>query len=594
MDVMKFMKTWIRRSSFRGLSIQQRLPLLICMLLLSIMITFSLVSYIAVKNAAIKTGKERLLLVTGQLSTMFAQSSQALITATRIVANNDAIKKYLQAANPDSQASALTVIEKLRIDTTSVLVDLLNKNRTVVLRSDKGTISSRVNFDSLMTEFSYSDSAAAVGKIYLVRGSMYYPVIVPVMDNKQILGYLVRWRRMLASPQSIEQFSLLMGAGAIFYVGNNDGSLWTDMIKPINKPIPEDTTVTHDVFEYSRAENKLIASVRPIANTPWLMMIEFSQKVVLESASRFLQRILIIGTGLIAIGILLAWVMSRNITRPLNELTAAASAIAGGNHSSAVNVDRRDEVGKLGRAFNAMISQVSKARKGLEQKVAETVEVSEQLRNLSAHLQNIREEERIHIAREMHDELGQLLTGFKMDVSWLRKRLAGSSDPALLEKLEGMVTLTDEAVRFVRKISAELRPSILDDLGLIPALEWHNREFEKRYNIKIDFQSHMQDLKIPSSIATGIFRMYQESLTNVARHSGAKKVSAVLDVTDENIHLSIADDGKGFDTGTTERKTLGLLGMKERAIMIGGKLEIKSQPGRGTNILITIPVGVMA
>ena len=594
MDVMKFMKTWIRRSSFRGLSIQQRLPLLICVLLLSIMITFSLISYIGVKNAAIKTGKERLLVVTGQLSTMFAQSSQAMISATRVVANHDAVKKYLQTANPDSQASVLTVIEKLRIDTTSVLVDLLNKNRTVVLRSDKGAVSSRVNFDSVMTEFSYSDSTAAVGKIYLIRGSMYYPITVPVTDNKQILGYLVRWRRMLASPQSIEQFSLLMGAGAVFYVGNNDGSLWTDMIKPINAPIPEDTTVVRDVFEYSKGENKLIASLRPIANTPWLMMIEFSQKVVLESASRFLQRIIIIGAGLIALGILFAWIMSRNITRPLNELTAAASAIAGGDYSSAVNVDRRDEVGKLGRAFNAMISQVSKARKRLEQKMAETVEVNEQLRQLSAHLQNIREEERIHIAREMHDELGQLLTGFKMDVSWLRKRLAANNDPALLEKLEGMVGLTDEAVRFVRKISAELRPSILDDLGLIPALEWHNREFEKRYNIKIEFQSHIQDLKIPPSIATGIFRMYQESLTNVARHSGAKKVSAILDVTDENIHLSIADDGKGFDTGTTERKTLGLLGMKERAIMIGGKLEIKSQPGKGTHILITIPMGVMA
>jgi signal transduction histidine kinase len=315
--------------------------------------------------------------------------------------------------------------------------------------------------------------------------------------------------------------------------------------------------------------------------------------VVLESASRFLQRIIIVGAILIVIGILLAWIMSRNITRPLNNLTAAATAIAGGDYSSAVNVDRRDEVGKLARAFNAMNSQVNKAKKGLEQKIAETVEINEQLRSLSAHLQNIREEERIHIAREMHDELGQLLTGFKMDVSWLRKRFAGNNDPALMEKLEGMVTITDEAVRFVRRIAAELRPSILDDLGLIPALEWHNREFEKRFNIQVEFQSHV-DFKIPSGIATGIFRMYQESLTNVARHSGAKKVSAILDTTDENIHLSITDDGKGFDIDRAEQKTLGLLGMKERAIMIGGKLEIKSEPGRGTTILITIPLAVMA
>ena len=595
MDIMKLMKTWKRRSSFRGLSIQQRLPLLICVLLLSVIITFSLVSYIGVKNAAMKTGKERLRLVTSQLSTMFTQSSQMLISTTRAVANQDAIKKYLQIAEPDSQAQAMAVIEKLRVDTTSVLVDLLNRNRMVVLRSGKGSIADRVNIDSIMSGFSYSDSAAAIGKIYLVRDSMYYPVVIPVTGNNQILGYMVRWRRLLASPQSIEQFSLLMGAGAKLYVGNNDKSLWTNMIKPINNPIPEDTTLAHDVFEYSRGKNtRLMASARPIGNTPWLMMIEFPQKVILESASRFLQRIIIVGIILIAIGILFAWIMSRNITRPLNNLTAAATAIAGGDYSSAVNVDRRDEVGKLARAFNAMNSQVNKAKKGLEQKIAETIEINEQLRNLSAHLQNIREEERIHIAREMHDELGQLLTGFKMDVSWLRKRLAGNNDPALQEKLEGMVIITDEAVRFVRRIAAELRPSILDDLGLIPALEWHNREFEKRYNIQIEFQSHLQDLKIPSGIATGLFRMYQESLTNVARHSGAKKVSAVLDATDENIHLSISDDGRGFDIDRAERKTLGLLGMKERAIMIGGKLEIKSEPGRGTTILITIPLAVMA
>jgi signal transduction histidine kinase len=594
MDIMKSMKTLGRRFSFRGLSIQQRLPLLICVLLMSIIIVFSWVSYIGVKSAALKTGKERLRTLTGQLSTMLSQSSQVLIATTRATANQEGIRNYLKAAQPDSQEQALKVIQMLRVDTTSVLVDLLNKNRTVVLRSGKGAIATRVNFDSLMREFSYRDTAAAVGKIYLVKDSMYYPITATITDNKEVLGYLVRWRKLASSPRAIEQFSQLIGTGAALYIGNNDRSVWTDMIKPVNNPIPQDTMLAQDVFEYRGKDNiSFLGSSKPIASTPWLVMVEFSQQVVLDSARNFLQWIILIGAVLIAIGILFAWIMSRNITRPLNHLTAAATAIAGGDYSSAVNVDRRDEVGKLARAFNAMNSQVSKAKIGLEQKIAETIEINEQLRNLSAHLQNIREEERIHIAREMHDELGQLLTGFKMDVSWLRKKLANNNDPALLEKLEGMVTLTDEAVRFVRRIAAELRPSILDDLGLIAALEWHNREFEKRYNINIEFQSHVQDLKIPSGIATGIFRMYQESLTNVARHSGAKKVAAILDATDENIHLSIADDGKGFDVNRAERKTLGLLGMKERAIMIGGKLEIKSEPGSGTTILITIPLTVM-
>ncbi len=588
------MKTWGKRFSFRGLSIQQRLPLLICVLLLSIMVTFSWISYYGVKNAALKTGKERLRSLAGQLSTMLGQSTQTLISVTRAAAGQEPVRKYLQTGEPDSQTQVLSVIEKLRVDTTSVLIDLLDKNRKVVFRSAKGAIASRVNFDSLMLEFSYSDSAAAVGKIYLVKDSMYYPIIVPVTDNKQVLGYMVRWRKLSATPRAIEQFSLLIGAGAALYIGNSDRSLWTDMMKPVMNPIPADTMLTHDVFEYSRAGNsKLLASAKPIAGAPWLVMVEFSEQVVLESARRFLQWIIIIGGVLIAIGIFIAWIMSRNITRPLNNLTAAASAIAGGDYSSTVNVERRDEVGKLARAFNAMIGQVNKAKQGLEQKITETGEVNEQLRNLSAHLQNIREEERIHIAREMHDELGQLLTGYKMDVSWLRKRLDGNNDPAVREKLESMVAMADESVRFVRKIAAELRPSILDDLGLIPALEWHNREFEKRYNIQVEFQSQVPEIKTTSLIATGLFRMYQESLTNVARHSEAKNVSATLHATDDNIYLSIKDDGKGFDANGSGHKTLGLLGMKERAVMIGGKLEIRSEKGKGTAIAITIPVPAM-
>src|SRR5262249_18638002 len=156
--------------------------------------------------------------------------------------------------------------------------------------------------------------------------------------------------------------------------------------------------------------------------------------------------------------------------------------------------------------------------------VVETAEINEQLRSLSAHLQNIREDERMHIAREMHDELGQLLTGFKMDVAWLNKKLNDASAEIAKEKLQSMIHLIDDAIRFVRKLASELRPSILDDLGLIAALEWHGHEFEKRYNIKIDFRSSVQELDIPKDVATGLFRIYQESLTNVARHSGAKRV----------------------------------------------------------------------
>jgi signal transduction histidine kinase len=128
-------------------------------------------------------------------------------------------------------------------------------------------------------------------------------------------------------------------------------------------------------------------------------------------------------------------------------------------------------------------------------------------------------------------------------------------------------------------------------MGLVPALEWHSKEFESRFNISVNFHSTIETLQASPLIATGLFRMYQESLTNVARHSGATNVEALLENTNGRIKLSICDDGKGFNMeGTKGRKTLGLLGMRERAIMIGGELEIVSEPGKGTKVVVIVPV----
>ena len=584
----------IRRFSFRGLSIQQRLPLLICVLLLCIIIAFSLASYLSVKEAALKMGRERLRSLTGQLSSMFGQSMQALVVATKVMANNESIRQCLHSGGNELRTEVLGILQKVRQerqDTTSVLVELLDANKKRVLRSAKDGIESRVNFDSLLS-LSFSEADSGIGKIYAVKDSMYYPVIVAITEQKKVIGYIARWRLLQTTPKAIETFSQLLGTNATLKVGNADGSLWTDLVRPVANP-PIDTRYLGNFFEYSRPQGKgVIAAAQPVANTPWLILVEFSQQTVLETANRFLRWIIIIGAALIAIGIFVAWLMSRNITKPLNKLTAAASAIAGGDYSATAGVDRRDELGKLARAFNTMAVHVRNAQENLEQKVMQTEQMNEQLRNLSAHLQNIREEERIHIAREMHDELGQLLTGFKMDVSWLNKKLMEEgADPLVREKLQEMTNILDDAVKFVRNLAAELRPSILDDLGLIPALEWHSEEFQKRFGIEVEFHSQADELNVPSVIATGLFRMYQESLTNVARHSDAKKVTSTLEIKEEEICLSITDDGKGFDMHTaSERRTLGLLGMKERAAMIGGSLEIKSEPGKGTMVSISVPV----
>ncbi|MDZ4796094.1 MAG: PAS domain S-box protein [Bacteroidota bacterium] len=211
------------------------------------------------------------------------------------------------------------------------------------------------------------------------------------------------------------------------------------------------------------------------------------------------------------------------------------------------------------------------------------------IRKLTGHLQDVREEERTHIAREIHDELGQQLTVLKMDVSWLNKRIA-STDDAIKQKMKSLLTMLDETVQSVRRISSELRPSLLDDLGLTAAIEWQLAEFEKRSGIRTHFNSDVEDVGLNESVKTALFRVFQESLTNVARHSDARNVTVSFISVRNHFVLSIADDGKGFDKQKiADKRTLGILGMKERTAMINGTYEIKSSTGKGTAVIVKVP-----
>jgi PAS domain S-box-containing protein len=224
-------------------------------------------------------------------------------------------------------------------------------------------------------------------------------------------------------------------------------------------------------------------------------------------------------------------------------------------------------------------------------KAREALEASNRtLRQLTSHLQNVREEERKHMAREIHDELGQQLTVIKMDVSWIKKK----SDPAngeLLEKIDELLSLLDDTVKTVRELSSRLRPSLLDDLGLVAAIDWHLNDFRQRTGLAITAELPEGELDLQESVTTALFRILQESLTNVARHSGAKNVFVKLEEENDNVVLSIQDDGKGYtESIDSGKRTLGILGMKERALMIGGAYTIQGFPGKGTLVSVSVPI----
>ncbi len=236
---------------------------------------------------------------------------------------------------------------------------------------------------------------------------------------------------------------------------------------------------------------------------------------------------------------------------------------------------------------NAALTKEIRERKAAEEQLRES---QLQLRALAARLISVREEERARIAREIHDELGQVLTGIKMDVNWLAKRLAPDQKP-LSEKTEAMCRLIDSTVHLVRRISTGLRPEILDEMGLVAAIGWQAKEFQKRMGIRCRLKLPAEQAALDKELSTAVFRIFQEILTNIARHAKASSVSVHLSISEGRLTLKVTDDGVGIsDAAIRGRESLGLLGMQERAQLFGGEVDIQGTPGRGTSVSVSIPI----
>jgi PAS domain S-box-containing protein len=216
----------------------------------------------------------------------------------------------------------------------------------------------------------------------------------------------------------------------------------------------------------------------------------------------------------------------------------------------------------------------------------------EQLRALSGRIEAVREDERTAVAREIHDELGQALTALKMDVAWVLRRGDGAPmSEAVVDKLKGMSKMTDQIIDQVRRISSELRPGVLDDLGLVAAVEWQAQEFEARTGMSCVFEAHVRDARFERSLSTAIFRILQEALTNVVRHAEASRVEVRLQQEDLRLRLEVSDDGKGIsEEAISSTKSLGLLGIRERVRRLGGGVMLSGTRERGTRIVVELPL----
>jgi PAS domain S-box-containing protein len=243
------------------------------------------------------------------------------------------------------------------------------------------------------------------------------------------------------------------------------------------------------------------------------------------------------------------------------------------------------------RRYISVFSDITERKQNeeaLQQHQQQLEESEARLRELASFLQTVREEERKRIARELHDELGQALTALRFDLGWLQGKCGTLGIPAT-ERVGSALGVVEQSIVSLRRIAEDLRPAMLDSLGLAAAIEHHTTQFSQHTGIPCHVRMNREEFELESDLATAVFRIIQEALTNIARHAAASEVSVEIVETDESIRLSVTDNGCGFVVAN-RTKRFGLLGMRERVTMLDGHLEIDSKPGAGTRIIATLPL----
>jgi PAS domain S-box-containing protein len=276
------------------------------------------------------------------------------------------------------------------------------------------------------------------------------------------------------------------------------------------------------------------------------------------------------------------------IARDITGRKNAEAALQADRDELALRVEQRNE--ELAKTIAELQGEVEE-RHQAERRLEET---NAQLHVLAAHLQNLREEERREVAREIHDELGQELAALKMDITLLLRKLAQDGQVNCVEfsaELAATAKLVDRAIQTMRGICLELRPDVLDKLGLCEAMRWQAEEYHLRTGIACDLSFAPADVFLADAQATALFRIFQEALTNVARHAAATTVVARLAVLGDEVGLTVVDNGRGITPAEIAgARSLGLLSMRERVSALGGRFTVSGVPGRGTALSVTIPL----
>jgi signal transduction histidine kinase len=355
---------------------------------------------------------------------------------------------------------------------------------------------------------------------------------------------------------------------------------------------------------------KEIMAFAPLPDISWGIDIRQSEREALSPVESMKRRFFTFGAVLFVVALILTLGVAQSVIAPVKSLTMSARRIASGNLFEPISISGDDEIGQLGKTLDEMriklkdsLDEIAAWTRELERRVdertKETLSLYEELRKkeekrgeLLHRIISAQEEERKRIARELHDEMSQTLAAMLISLEALRE--AGS--PKLLKaKIDNARKLALRAIDSTHRMIFDLRPAILDDLGLAAAIKWYAEERLNPLGINFRYEGDLFEKRFQTQIETVLFRVAQEAITNIAKHSQAENVIINLELEDSYIGLEIEDDGVGFDLGSISStksgsRGLGLLGMKERVLLLDGKLEVQSKPGSGTRVSVTVPL----
>jgi signal transduction histidine kinase len=322
------------------------------------------------------------------------------------------------------------------------------------------------------------------------------------------------------------------------------------------------------------------------------VVLEIPQVLALAASKRIFTRnvALLVVSALIAV-LSIWWAGDVFILRRVRAMVRASRLLAAGDLSARIGkIGVRDELSHLAGVFDEMAASLQKRIEREEQVMASLEQSREQLRKLAAYQQEVREQERIRIAREIHDQFGQSLTILKMDLCWLKKKIPDKIN-GVNEKMGVMSQVIDEALKSLHAVTAELRPVILDDFGLAAAIEWQVEEFRNRSGIDCRMENSGFEPDLPKNQATALFRIFQETLTNIMRHAQADEVVIRLEECDGELILRIRDNGRGItEAEINDPKSFGLLGMRERLYPWNGRISFEGRHDQGTRVTVRLPM----